>query len=288
MIKSIHLLQKIRIHPTLWLILGLSVLTAHFLQAILLIGIVLIHELGHAIAASYYNWRIKSVTLLPFGGMLETDENGNRPLREEFIVTISGPLQHFWMVGAALILAKIEFITEETFSVFFFLNLGVLLFNLFPIWPLDGGKLLFLYLSRIRPFLLGYTQTLQLSMIFCVLLFVGTLVMMPNNLSLWIMIAFLVFSLWTAWKQKPYTFIRFLLERHYGRGSNVNGLNPIVVDENEKIYKVLEKFNRDSKHPIIVTKNGRERGTLDETELLHAYFSEKMTTIKIGELLYSY
>ena len=31
---------------------------------------------------------------LPFGGVAEVDEHGNRPFREEFIVIISGPLQH--------------------------------------------------------------------------------------------------------------------------------------------------------------------------------------------------
>ncbi|MDQ7863250.1 hypothetical protein RCO48_26025 [Peribacillus frigoritolerans] len=54
-------------------------------------------------------------------------------------------------------------------------------------------------------------------------------------------------------------------------------LKPISVDSQEPIYKVLELFQRGCKHPVIIMKNGKKSGSLDETEILHAYFSEKMT-----------
>ena len=89
------------------------------------------------------------------------------------------------------------------------------------------------------------------------------------------------------WRQRYYAFMRFLLQRHYGNSKDLAKLKPIRADENEPIYKVLELFQRGCKHPIIVMKNGKESGTLDENELLHAYFSEKRTDGKIGDLLYS-
>ena len=83
------------------------------------------------------------------------------------------------------------------------------------------------------------------------------------------------------WSQRYYAFIRFLLHRHYGNSVDLAKLKPIKVDENEPIYKVLEMFQRGCKHPIIVMRNGKENGTLDENELLHAYFTEKRTTVKL-------
>ena len=65
-------------------------------------------------------------------------------------------------------------------------------------------------------------------------------------------------------------------------------LKPIKVDQNEQIIEVLERFQRGCKHPVIVLKDGRESGALDENEILHAYFSDKLTSASIGELLYSY
>ena len=85
-------LTKIRIHPLTWVMFALSVLTARFTELLLMFLVVLCHELGHAFAAQLFGWRIKSVTLLPFGGELDTDEHGNRPWKEELIVLAAGPL----------------------------------------------------------------------------------------------------------------------------------------------------------------------------------------------------
>ena len=79
--------------------MALAIMTAHFFELTMFLIIVLIHELGHAFAASFYSWRIKRISLLPFGGVAEMDEHGNRPLKEEAIVTLAGPLQHVWMIG---------------------------------------------------------------------------------------------------------------------------------------------------------------------------------------------
>lgn len=144
--------MKIHIHPLFWGIFVIGILTATVKQLFLLFIIVIIHELGHAVAAQCFSWRIRRIMLLPFGGVAEVDEHGNRPFREEFIVTISGPLQHLWMFGAAFLLMKINVLSFETYEQFMFQCTVIFLFNLLPIWPLDGGKLLFLICSRSLPF----------------------------------------------------------------------------------------------------------------------------------------
>jgi stage IV sporulation protein FB len=282
------LLPKVRIHPTLWIIAGLSVMTAHFVHILMLFLILFVHELGHAAAAHYYNWRIKSISILPFGGAMETEEHGNRPLKEDLIVTLAGPLQHVWLLLVAIISNKMGLLPQYLFQIFLYLNMGVLFFNLLPIWPLDGGRLLLLSLSKKKSYMKSQEWTLQLSVLFCFAFILLILFVSPLNLSAWIMTGFILFSIWMEWKQRHYSFIRFLLERHYGKNDDIYDLSPIEADENMKIYKVLEQFQRGSKHPIIIMKNGKERGMLDETELLHAYFSEKQIHGRVGDLLFSY
>ncbi|WP_163101798.1 M50 family metallopeptidase [Peribacillus alkalitolerans] len=288
MIKYMGLFPKVRIHPTLWIVAGLSVMTAHFVHILMLFLILFIHEMGHAAAAHYYKWRIKAISILPFGGAMETEEHGNRPLKEDLIVTLAGPIQHVWLLLVALFTNKMGLLPHDLFQIFLYLNLGVLFFNLLPIWPLDGGKLLLLTLSKRKSYMKSQERTLQLSVLFCVAFALLILFISPLNLSAWIMMGFILFSIWMEWKQRHYSFIRFLLERHYGKNDEIFALSPIEADENMKIYKVLEQFQRGSKHPIIIMKNGKERGMLDETELLHAYFSEKQIHGKVGDLLYSY
>lgn len=83
--ESIKLLQKINIHPTLWVVMGIAVVTAHFTQLLMLFCIVFVHEMGHAVTANHFNWRIKAIQILPFGGSVETEEYGNKSMREELL-----------------------------------------------------------------------------------------------------------------------------------------------------------------------------------------------------------
>jgi stage IV sporulation protein FB len=283
-----ELIKHIHIHPLLWAIIGLAVATAHFIELCLLLLIIFVHEMGHAAAAALFSWRIKRIALLPFGGVAEMDEHGNRPLKEEIIVIISGPIQHIWMMGAALLFYHLSWMPEEIFQLFIQFNLMILIFNLLPVWPLDGGKLIFLWMSLYRAFPDAHRKTLLISAAGIVGFTIFTLLTSPVNLNIWVVLAFLLFSLYHEWKQSRFVFIRFLLERYYGKNSDFRTLKPLVVKEEELVIHVLERFQRGCKHPIIIEKDGKEKGALDENELLHAYFAEKVLTAKIGDLLYVY
>jgi stage IV sporulation protein FB len=286
--RAINLLQLVHIHPILWIVIAISVATAHFLDLCLLIGIIFIHEMGHAVAASFFSWRIKKITLLPFGGVAEMEEHGNRPLKEEAIVVLAGPLQHVWMVAVAYLLFSFSFISEGLFQLFFSYNVMVFIFNLFPVWPLDGGKLIFMLLSLKKSFPTAHRLTLLISFFSLAIFSILTLITAPTHLNVWIIIAFLLFSLYHEWKQRRFIFMRFLLERYYGKKSDLHALVPIQANDQDLLIDVLEKFQRGCKHPIIVESNGKEKGMLDENELLHAYFAEKRLSDKISDLLFSY
>ncbi|XJZ26363.1 M50 family metallopeptidase [Bacillota bacterium Lsc_1132] len=288
MIKAIKLMQLIQIHPLLWLVMAVSIATAHFLELSLMIAIIFIHEMGHAVAAAFFSWRIKKIVLLPFGGVAEMDEHGNRPLKEEAIVVAAGPLQHIWMLGAAYVFYSLSWMPEQLYVLFFQYNVMILLFNLFPIWPLDGGKMVFLLLSLKKPFPAAHKITLIVSF-FCLIFFALLIAMTAlYHINVWVVIGFLCFSLYHEWKQRRYVFIRFLLERYYGKKSGPYSLKPIQADEEELIIHVLERFQRGCKHPIIVNGSGREQAMLDENEVLHAYFSDRRVSDKISDLFFSY
>lgn len=282
------LLLKIKVHPILWFVIGISVITAYFKEMMMLLLIIFIHEMGHAVCAQYFNWRIKSIGLLPFGGNLETEEYGNKSLKEDMLVVLAGPVQHIWLIGISYLLYSLSVISYDTHQTFFYMNILLVLFNLLPIWPLDGGRLLFIGMARFYSFLDAQTYTLYISAAIAVIACMTWIIVEPLNLNVWMIALFLCISLLMEWRQRYYAFMRFLLQRHYGNSKDLAKLKPIRTDENEPIYKVLELFQRGCKHPIIVMRNGKESGTLDENELLHAYFSEKRTDGTVGELLYSY
>lgn len=261
-------------------------MTAHFKQLFLLFFIVLVHELGHAVAAAFFSWRVKRVLLLPFGGVAEVEEHGNRPFREELIVTLAGPAQHLWLMAIAFFLWQMGVMTNEGWNLFIHYNTAILIINLLPIWPLDGGKLLFLFFTYYFPFSEAHQKTMVLSIVILAFFAIAVLFIQPKQLDLWIIVMFLIASLWKEWKHRHYVVMRFLLERYYGKRSDYTKLRTIAVFEEERISHVLQKFYRGQKHSIIIMRNGRERVTLDENEILHAFFAEKRTDVPISDLIY--
>lgn len=116
-----------------------------------LFGCVTLHELGHALAARQFNIRTLDITLLPIGGVARLEAMPEKPLQELW-VAVAGPLVN---VGIALLLFPfvwIQFSTHDlqaattlsshTFLLNLFLvNITLVIFNLIPAFPMDGGRI---------------------------------------------------------------------------------------------------------------------------------------------------
>ena len=112
--------------------------------ALLLFGSVLLHELGHSMAARFQGIAVNSITLFLFGGIASIDQESKTP-GDAFKVAIAGPLVSFFLF---LVLAGISqwpalptparVITGNVAQI----NLVLTLFNLIPGLPLDGGQVL--------------------------------------------------------------------------------------------------------------------------------------------------
>ncbi|KAA0762034.1 MULTISPECIES: stage IV sporulation intramembrane metalloprotease SpoIVFB [Bacillus cereus group] len=285
MIKYREVLTKISVHPLFWVIIVIGIFTARFKELLLLFCIVLIHELGHAFAAAHYNWRIKKIQLLPFGGVAELEEHGNKSLKEELVVVIAGPIQHIWMMVVGYIVFEAGWLGADLYYFFIWNNIIILAFNLLPIWPLDGGKVLFNVLSYRFPYLQAHEKMMKLSCVFFSVILVWQLLWNSNNIMMWVLLIFLAVSLYQEWKQRQYAFMRFLLERYYGNKRGIEKIASIEVQSEDHLYKIFTKFRRGYKHSIIVHGKYKEHYTLDENELLYAYFTEKRTTSSVEELI---
>ncbi|GLY10111.1 M50 family metallopeptidase [Pseudobacillus badius] len=278
-------MKNVHIHPLLWGVIGVCLLTGTFLPLLLAFTVIVVHESGHALAAHALGWRVKKVVLLPFGGVAEVDEHGNRPLREELLVVLAGPLQHLWLFAAAWLAHEGGFLSSGLYESFWDINMAILLFNLLPVYPLDGGKLLMLLFSAARPFLSAFRLVILCSacLLFCLQMTV--FFFFPFHLQAWALFFYLGWTLWRAWKEKRYAFMRFLLERHYGNKGAAGFLKPLTAPSEEPVMNVLERFQRNAKHIVYVTEGGEKQGRLDENELLYAYFSEKKTDSRLKDLL---
>ena len=125
-----------RIHPFYYIFVLISIFTGNFKNFILFSVIIIVHEFGHLFVALLFNWKVEEVLLLPFGGVTIFNEDLNRPMIEEFLILIGGPLLQ----------ALFVYMFRSNAFLVSYSNV-LLLFNLLPICPLDGSKLLNLFFN---------------------------------------------------------------------------------------------------------------------------------------------
>ncbi len=243
--------------------------------------IVIIHEAGHYIAASFYKWRVSLIVLWIFGGVMKTDESNNRKIKEDIIVTIAGPLQHLFIYLLLLFFSYLNVWPQSVINLGYYYNFMLLLFNLLPIYPLDGGKLLFYILSTIIPFRKAHHFTIIFSFLTCFAIIVMQLIFFPFTLSAFLLIVFLLVENWTEWRNKYYTFMRFLMSR-INQPPTYEKIEIITITEEWRLLDVFKQLRRNRLHEIHV----KERGiTLSEYKGLMLYFKEKKVTETIGQII---
>ena len=116
----------------------------------LLFTCVVLHELGHSLTARRFGIGVPRILLLPIGGMAEFDSIPREP-RKELLITLAGPAVNF-----AIVLAMWPFVSMPaswadgelplTFAglgwELLLVNLVMGCFNLLPVFPMDGGRIL--------------------------------------------------------------------------------------------------------------------------------------------------
>jgi Zn-dependent protease len=112
--------------------------------ALLLFSSVLLHELGHSLAAKMQGIRVNSITLFLFGGLAAIEQESKTP-GEAFQVAIAGPLVSFGLyllLSGLGTLAPLPPPAQVVALNVAQINLVLTLFNLIPGLPLDGGQVL--------------------------------------------------------------------------------------------------------------------------------------------------
>ena len=134
----------IKVHPITFVYLILSALIGHISLYLSSLFLVFIHEMAHYSMARYFHFEIDKIEILPFGAYLSLKDVYNHDIKEELCVVLAGPATHLFLYYIILFCFKGEYQQYLfTFNSFLFL------FNLLPIYPMDGYRILSLLIQSV-------------------------------------------------------------------------------------------------------------------------------------------
>ena len=112
---------------------------------------VLLHEFGHVFAARHYGVKTRDVTLWPFGGISSMEHMPEKP-SQELVVAVAGPAVNVAIIALLLLwlgprldledLTKIDDPATSLAVKLLAANIVLVVFNLIPAFPMDGGRVL--------------------------------------------------------------------------------------------------------------------------------------------------
>jgi Zn-dependent protease len=293
-VRAFHLTRiagiDVRVHPSFALIVlwfayvwgietgaGAGGVCFGLLLVICLFACVLLHELGHCLVARRAGIRVHDITLLPIGGMARIERGPVLP-GDEFLLALAGPtvnvalalallpfvsligwLQHVDGVGGMI--AALGSVDIAGFAAYLlFANLALVLFNLIPAFPMDGGRvlraILSLFISRTAATQIATTIGKALCILFVL---VGIVVLRDWTLP---MVGVFIF-IGAHIEGRAVALEEALRRMHVGQCMTweAGGVSPY-----ERLAMALLGGPRD----MAVTEHGRVVGALWKGEILHA------------------
>lgn len=132
---------SIKVHPTFLLVLVAYGVLGQITQAFLIFSLVIGHELAHLLTAKAYGFRVIGLEIFPFGGAAQCEDLFEGRKVEESIMALAGPVFNLILLFAAQALRWEGYWTGPSSEAFVQINFWLAAFNLIPVLPLDGGRI---------------------------------------------------------------------------------------------------------------------------------------------------
>ena len=257
---------KIKIHPLFWLFGVYYVVTGKGMIFILSTTVALLHELGHSFSAEKLGYRLRTITLMPYGAVISGEESGLKA-KDEIRIALAGPLIN---LAIGVIFVAVWWMFPETYAFTdsaAIASFSIAAINLLPAFPLDGGRVLLAGLSmRIRrgkALKICKAVSVAIAMVLAGL-FVASLFSKPNY-SVLFFAGFILFGALNKKEENVYVRLFSEISDSALRRGMVYKKQALSVDADVK--KLISILDADALNEIVLYRNGKKVKTLSQEEI---------------------
>jgi Zn-dependent protease/predicted transcriptional regulator len=241
------------------------------LFTVIVFGIVILHELGHALAAARYGIRSRDITLYPIGGVASLERMPEDPA-QEFVVALAGPAVN---VALAILLFAIltllnlptgvehvQLVGGSFLAKLMWVNVSLAVFNMVPAFPMDGGRVL----RAVLALRMGHDRATEIAARVgqAMALAFGLVGMFANP-----MLLFIALFVWTgAQGEAALSRMRAMMRDvsvRQAMSRQTIGLSPLV-----KLSEVVDAIVSRGYHAFPVVRSGKVIGVVTKVGVLEA------------------
>lgn len=274
---------EVRIHPTFFLLLawigvvhwfrgGLADAISGIFFILVLFLCVIFHEFGHIFMAKRFGIHSPQITLLPIGGVASMERMPEKP-QEEILIALAGPFVNLIIVALLVYgfgvdlsvehLSRVEEAPQDLFTQVALANLVLLVFNLIPAFPMDGGRVLRATLT----FNLGYKRATQIAASIgqALAIFLGVIGLIGNPFL--ILIALFIFL--SASGESGYVVMQDLSRNYRARDAMISRFEALSTAATADTAAALLLRTTQQEFPVLDSA-GHLRGFLTREALIAA------------------
>lgn len=204
-------MKKLKINNLTILFVFFSLIGGFIKDTLLIFFIVLFHELGHLFFSKIFGYKIISISLYPFGGIIKYESLINSNTYKDFLIYFGGIIFQLILFLVFLLFFEMGFLSLYTYKLFLSYNFSIMIFNLIPIIPLDGYLILNYIFNVFLSFKKSYKLSFIISFVFIILFLILNYCLKINN---YLIVALFIYKMVLYYKNFKFIQEKFLLERY--------------------------------------------------------------------------
>lgn len=229
-------MKKIRIGLSVFILFAICLIFKNFIVLLNYLIALLLHEMAHLFVATRRGYKLKQFKFDMLGMSVELDSELDNS--DSFIVNIAGPFMNLFLCLICMALYWAVPVSFQYLNMFCISNLCLALFNLLPVYPLDGGKI-FAGLFK-RNDKMYRKIDIIVRILFCVMFAMIFFLSLANDTNYYALIMLIFFATSKAKKTTTYSMFRNSKKKNYEKVS--------LIKINEKtdlltLLKLIKKQN---------------------------------------------